>query len=1103
MAKNTKRIEMEKCRNAALDSIFGLDCVVIELEYILENSTSSELRRNSVNGSMESIRNETVYSSLDEIYQVFKRDVTIIAERENQKSAFSYKKIPEGIISLRVRVLSDMVNEENCTLQMDIGQIFNSSSIRRPIADYKVFFELYSENQRHELYCRVNVDSSLFFSTFRGLTLRLVTHNLSYYAERVTFLSGALNGGLFAVYSQVELRQNILFSQTRVTLFEELNYFGQNWILQRDNSNNINAIFVDSNMTVYFEDVLKGRNMWFLNTTLEIDSEFLIEEVNEILIHKCTIKSKGNTSDRDFANLQISFANIVEIHSTVFETVNGKTILGIGESIDVNLIDTHFTDHRNEAGSLIYMKNLRNLVISKSHFLRNWVGSSVLFLSNIIAGFISDCRFEENESVISNGIIFVQSAGSFKRVLISSSIFIRNRAYDRGGCIHASDTSVHVHFSEFRENYAPSGSAIYAQETELSIESCNFIDNYSEMSGGAIFINGNFSSVNSNFYNNSVNLKSNYPCTSYCSGSGGAISYASTELDTIQLFLVDSKFENNSAIRGGALSIKYLSNTPKITWESVKIYNNYAKSGGGIFFFELIDNKILSSTFERNRADFYGNDMASSTRSIEWNIMGKSPNSQISVFPGQTFSLKTFTKDYFGANIGDLWEYYILTVNDTRFNLKKPTQTNRNDTIEGLFIYSTKIQTEPTYIRLWIDFSQSFSYLDILVKGCPENYELISANYGSENSYICQAVPSVTVIIITVVVSSFVAFSVFVIVSTILGYAIFRLTKKLLYWKERIKVEKDVEKRLFESGIRCTKEEIKASGEYSLARKNVFIIGLDQVHIEKKIGEGGAGFVYKGKWNHNTVAIKCLRVEGSESEFLSDEIEREATHLSKLRHPNVLMFYGISVTPQKHYLIIEYLEKGSLENLIIESRKHSLLNLEMKLSILIDIACGMEYLHSSHIIHRDLKSGNVLLDANNVAKVCDFGLSKIMSNSCQHSTIANVGTIYFMAVELFSEKLSSSTVITPAIDVYSFGIIMHELFFEERPYNLSKNSKLLMWKNEQETITSPFAMLPRIIKGERPFIPFEDDYSMDEYLQMAFGVLDQDGKVQTSCNRLY
>lgn len=226
-------------------------------------------------------------------------------------------------------------------------------------------------------------------------------------------------------------------------------------------------------------------------------------------------------------------------------------------------------------------------------------------------------------------------------------------------------------------------------------------------------------------------------------------------------------------------------------------------------------------------------------------------------------------------------------------------------------------------------------------------------------------------------------------------------------------------------------------------------------------------------------------MEGSESEFLSDEIEREATHLSKLRHPNVLMFYGISVTPQKHYLIIEYLEKGSLENLIIESRKHSLLNLEMKLSILIDIACGMEYLHSSHIIHRDLKSGNVLLDANNVAKVCDFGLSKIMSNSCQHSTIANVGTIYFMAVELFSEKLSSSTVITPAIDVYSFGIIMHELFFEERPYNLSKNSKLLMWKNEQETITSPFAMLPRIIKGERPFIPFEDDYSMDEYLQMA------------------
>lgn len=119
---------------------------------------------------------------------------------------------------------------------------------------------------------------------------------------------------------------------------------------------------------------------------------------------------------------------------------------------------------------------------------------------------------------------------------------------------------------------------------------------------------------------------------------------------------------------------------------------------------------------------------------------------------------------------------------------------------------------------------------------------------------------------------------------------------------------------------------------------------------------GGCGVVYLGKWHHNTVAVKCLRVDSAAAH--SDDIEKEASLLCRLRHPNVLLFYGAAITPQKHYLVVEYLERGSLEKLIHEVRRKenpSPIDFCTKIGILIDVTCGMDYLHSlkpSPIIHR-------------------------------------------------------------------------------------------------------------------------------------------------------
>ena len=143
-------------------------------------------------------------------------------------------------------------------------------------------------------------------------------------------------------------------------------------------------------------------------------------------------------------------------------------------------------------------------------------------------------------------------------------------------------------------------------------------------------------------------------------------------------------------------------------------------------------------------------------------------------------------------------------------------------------------------------------------------------------------------------------------------------------------------------------------------------IDYDEIELLGDIGGGGVAVVYRGKWGSQEVAVKTL-FDPKVNDALRDEYYDELQVMAELRHPNVVALLGASMTPPKLFFVME-LCKRSLFDLVHHSRK------EIDLQIAKDISDGMEYVHGKLIVHRDLKTANVLEGSDGSFKICDFGL---------------------------------------------------------------------------------------------------------------------------------
>ncbi|XP_030522181.2 putative serine/threonine-protein kinase [Rhodamnia argentea] len=199
-----------------------------------------------------------------------------------------------------------------------------------------------------------------------------------------------------------------------------------------------------------------------------------------------------------------------------------------------------------------------------------------------------------------------------------------------------------------------------------------------------------------------------------------------------------------------------------------------------------------------------------------------------------------------------------------------------------------------------------------------------------------------------------------------------------------------------------------------------------EFHPSNKIGEGGFGSVFKGWLQDGTpVAIKVLSVElesmRGEREFIS-----EITALSHIKHENLVSLRGCCIEGAYRFLVYDHMEKNSVAHTILgEDQKRMRFNWEARRKIMLGIARGLMYLHEEvepHIVHRDVKASNILLDRYFTPKVSDFGLSKILRGNITHISTRVAGTLGYLAPEY-----AISGRLTRKSDVYSFGVLLLEI----------------------------------------------------------------------------
>ncbi|KAK3042578.1 hypothetical protein RJ639_000830, partial [Escallonia herrerae] len=194
--------------------------------------------------------------------------------------------------------------------------------------------------------------------------------------------------------------------------------------------------------------------------------------------------------------------------------------------------------------------------------------------------------------------------------------------------------------------------------------------------------------------------------------------------------------------------------------------------------------------------------------------------------------------------------------------------------------------------------------------------------------------------------------------------------------------------------------------------------------LANKIGEGGFGSVFKGRLRNGKVA--AVKVLSAESRQGAPEFVTEVKVISDIEHENLVKLCGCCVQDNHRILVYQFLENNSLAQTLLGGGHSSIqFSWRVRTKICIGIARGLAFLHEEvrpHIIHRDIKASNILLDKDLTAKISDFGLAKLIPPNVTHVSTRVAGTIGYLAPEYAIRGQ-----LTRKADVYSFGVLLLEI----------------------------------------------------------------------------
>ena len=235
-------------------------------------------------------------------------------------------------------------------------------------------------------------------------------------------------------------------------------------------------------------------------------------------------------------------------------------------------------------------------------------------------------------------------------------------------------------------------------------------------------------------------------------------------------------------------------------------------------------------------------------------------------------------------------------------------------------------------------------------------------------------------------------------------------------------------------------------------------INIDGYEILRQVGRGAMGAVYMAKQStmNRTVALKVLSQDATSNPKFVERFQREAQVVASLQHKNIVAAFDYGESNGWHYMAMEFVEGMTVKKMI---NRTGPLPEEQAVRITLDVASALKHAHAKNVVHRDVKPGNIMLDSDGVAKLCDLGMAKIEAG--EDGSITRIGTTIGTPYYMSPEQARGETELDGRADIYSLGATVFYMLTGDVPFK-DPSTAVVMAKHLTAELPWPSEVNPEV-----------------------------------------